>query len=204
MNIRSKAAGEEGKVLELHNHKNQQQNSSASLPLKAAMFSAFLCILFGANATAIKISFTGCGVFTTGGIRFIGGALAIFTWGLITGKKLHLEPERLLKITPLALILFLQLSLFYFGQSKTLASHGALIANLLPFVVMIMAHIFIKEDRITPKKVVGLLMGFTAVSLLFIDNGHVNSKTIEGDFLILLAVLVWGGHVVYIKRIIHN
>jgi len=174
------------------------------LPLKAAFFSAFLCMLFGANAVAIKFSLTGVGVLTSGGIRFTGGALAIFCWALCTGKPLAVNRRQIRKLAPLPFILYIQISLFYYGQSQTFASHGALLANLLPFVVMILAHFFVVGDRISVKKIIGLLFGFSAVSLLIADTSLSQSGALRGDLLILAAVVIWGGHVVYIKKIIDD
>jgi drug/metabolite transporter (DMT)-like permease len=161
-------------------------------------------MLFGANTVAIKISLTGVGVLTTGGIRFTGGAIAIFCWAVCTGKPLAVNRRQLRQLAPLPFILFTQLSLFYYGQSKTYASHGALLANLLPFVVMILAHFFVEGDRISIKKILGLLFGFSAVVLLFTSASPTQEGAILGDFLILGAVLIWGAHVIYIKTIIHN
>lgn len=178
--------------------------SGRELPLGASLFSMFLCILFGANAVAIKISLTGLGVFTTAGIRFGIAAIAIFLWALCTGRSLALAKGQFRQLIILALFFLVQLTLFYFGQSKTTASHGTLIANVLPFVVMILAHYFIPGDRFNLKKVSGLVLGFAGVVLLFFDNIALTGDALQGDLLILLAVLIWGFHVVYIKTIIEG
>ena len=162
----------------------------------------FLCILFGANAVAIKISLTGLGVFTTAGIRFGLAAVVIFLWARCTGKSLGIATGQFHHLVVLAAFFFVQLSLFYCGQSKTTASHGTLIANVLPFVVMLLAHHFIPGDTITLQKFSRLILGFTGVLILFFDTVALTSDALQGDLLILLAVLIWGCHVVYIKRII--
>jgi drug/metabolite transporter (DMT)-like permease len=180
------------------------QATSQGLPIGAAVFTIFLCTLFGANAVAIKISLTGLGIFTTAGIRFGLAALVIFLWARCTGKPLAIATNQVHQLVILAAFFFIQLSLFYFGQSKTTASHGTLIANVLPFVVMILAHYFIPGDTITLKKIAGLIFGFVGVLMLFFDKVALTSDALLGDLLILLAVLVWGCHVVYIKKIIEG
>lgn len=172
------------------------------LPLRASLFTIFLCMLFGANAVAIKISLTGLGVFTNAGIRFGIASLVIFLWARWTGKPLAVTSGQIHKLVILAMFFFVQLSLFYFGQSKTTASHGTLITNVLPFVVMILAHYFIPGDTINLKKVSGLVLGFTGVLVLFFDNAALTGDALLGDLFVLLAVLVWGCHVVYMKKII--
>lgn len=180
------------------------QGSHSTLPLGASIFTVFLCILFGANPVAVKISLKGLGVFTTAGLRFSIAAVTIFLWALYTGRPIAVKRHKLGKLVILAAILFTQFSLFYIGQNKTTASHGVLIANVLPFLVMILAHFFIPGDSITLKKFSGLVVGFSGVLLLFFDNVVLTGDALQGDLLILLAVLAWACNVVYIKSIIEE
>jgi drug/metabolite transporter (DMT)-like permease len=172
------------------------------MDLSAAVFAVFLCVLFGANAVAIKISLTGLGVFTTAGIRFGIAAMVIFLWAQLKGKPLQLTTHQLKLMLVLGVIFYFQLSLFYLGLSRTTASHGTLIANILPFVVLVLAHFFIKEERISIKKVVGLIFGFCGVLLLFGDAGHMEKEVMLGDLFVLAAVMIWGCNAIYTKRII--
>lgn len=174
------------------------------LPLNAALFTVFLCMLFGANAVAIKISLVGMGVFTTAGLRFAIAAVTIFLWALWKAKPLIINKKQALQLFVLALIFFAQMSFFYTGQGKTTASHGTLIANILPFVVMILAHFFLPGDKINTKKVVGLLLGFTGVILLFFEKTEIAAHSLEGDIFILVGVVIWGVNVVYVKNIIKD
>jgi drug/metabolite transporter (DMT)-like permease len=168
----------------------------------AVVFTVFLCVLFGANAVAIKISLTGLGVFTTAGLRFGIAAVVIFFWAKLTGKPVRLTSHQLQLMLILGVIFYVQLSLFYLGLSRTTASHGTLIANILPFVVLVLAHFFIKEERISTKKVVGLVLGFCGVLLLLGDAGHMEQEVLRGDLFVLAAVMIWGGNAIYTKRII--
>ena len=172
------------------------------LPLGASLFTMFLCILFGANAVAIKISLTGLGIFTTAGVRFGIAGMVIFLWARCTGNSLTVTPAKYRHLIILAILFYVQLSLFYFGLSKTTASHGTLIVNVLPFVVMILAHYFIPGDTINLKKIFGLILGFSGVAILFFDNIAMTGDALQGDLLVLLAVLIWGCHIIYIKKII--
>jgi len=172
------------------------------LPLGAALYTMFLCILFGANTVAVKISLTGLGVFTTAGLRFGIAALVVSLWAVCTGRPLALSRRQARQLMPLGVIFFFQLALFNFGQSMTTASHGTLISNVLPFVVMILAHFFIPGENITVQKVAGLVLGFTGVTMLFFDNIVTSGDGLKGDLFIFLAVLVWACNAVYVKKII--
>ena len=180
------------------------QVTSHGLPLGASFFTAFLCILFGANAVAVKISLTGLGVFTTAGLRFGTAAVVLCLYAVCTGKPLAIRRGLFGHVFVLAAIFFTQLSLFYFGQAKTTASHGTLISNILPFMVMLLAHVFIPGETIRRQRILGLVVGFAGVAVLFLDNLAMTGDALHGDLLILLAVMIWSGHVIYIKKIIGN
>ena len=177
---------------------------TGEMDLRASLYTVFLCILFGANAVAIKISLAGLGIFTTAGIRFSIAAVVILSWALLTGKPLRLNHRQVWQMAILGLIFFVQLSLFYIGLSKTTASHGTLIANILPFVVLILAHYFIKEEHFSTRKLGGLVLGFAGMVILFGDTFQFDESILLGDAIVLLAVLTWGGNAIYTKRIIKN
>ena len=138
---------------------NQSEPTNQDLPFVTVLFTVFLCTLFGSNAVAIKMSFGGIGVFTTAGIRFSIAAIVIFFWARATGQSLVLKKGQVHQIMILSLLFWAQLSLFYFGLSKSNASRGTLLANLVPFFILFLAHIFIPGDRITRRKFFGILLG---------------------------------------------
>jgi drug/metabolite transporter (DMT)-like permease len=162
----------------------------------------FLCMLFGANTVAVKISLTGFGVFTTAGLRFGIAAVVISLWAACTGRPLAISRRQARQLAPLGLIFLFQLALFNSGQNLTTASHGTLISNVLPFVVMILAHFFIPGESASLQKAVGLVLGFTGVAMLFLDSAVMSGDALHGDVLILLAVFVWACNAVYVKKII--
>ncbi len=168
----------------------------------AAGFTMFLCILFGANATAIKISLAGLGVFTTATIRFGCAAAVIYLWATLSGRPVRISFHQLRLMLILGLIFYVQLTLFYLGLSRTTASHGTLISNILPFVVLVLAHFFLKEEQISTRKVIGLILGFAGVLILLGDAGQLDRSALQGDLFVLAAVLVWGCNAIYTKRII--
>lgn len=181
---------------------NNQESTDSVLPLRTALFAIFLCMLFGANPVAVKVTLTGIGIFTTAALRFSISSTILFLWARHTGKPLGLTRYQFLQLSGVALLFFVQISLFYSGQNKTTASHGVLIANILPFIVMILAHFILPNDRITRRKVAGLIFGFSGVLLLFRDSLQLTAEAITGDLLLLSAVIIWGCNTIFIKRII--
>ena len=168
----------------------------------AASFTVFICMLFGANAVAIKISLEGIGVFTTAGIRFGIASVAIFLWARITGRSFEIKKEQFFQLILIAIVFTAQLSLFYLGLSKSNASRGTLLVNFQPFFTLFLAHFFIPGDRITKRKIMGILLGFAGVAFVFLEKKGVTSDFEVGDVMILAAAFLWSCNAVYTKRII--
>ena len=168
----------------------------------AAVFTVFICMLFGANAVAIKISLNGLGVFTTAGIRFSIASVAIFLWARITGRSFSIKKGQIPQLVVISVVFTAQLSLFYLGLSKSNASRGILLVNMQPFFTLFLAHFFIPGDRITKRKIMGLLMGFFGVAFVFWAGKGVTSNLNIGDMMILSAAFLWACNAVYTKRVI--
>ena len=179
-----------------------QSPSNQELPLAAMVYTIFLCTLFGSNTVAVKITFSGVGVFTTAAIRFSTAAASILFWARFTGRTIALKKGQIKQVLIFSMLFTVQLSLFYLGLSKSNASRGALLANLLPFFILFLAHFFIPGDRITRRKFLGILLGFTGVVFMFLDEQAAQAGFRTGDLIILCAVMVWACATVYLKRII--
>jgi drug/metabolite transporter (DMT)-like permease len=181
----------------------QNNLSNRELPLSGALFTGFLCTLFGANAVAIKYSLLGIGPFTAAGIRFSIAGIAIYLWARFTGRPFALQKGQVLQILIISIVFTLQLGLLYLGLGKTTASRGTLMVNLQPFFLLLLAHWFIPGDRMTKKKVLGLVMGGVGMALVFSGKTGVTADVQAGDFLMLLTSFLWAVNTVYTKRIIH-
>lgn len=179
-------------------------SAKSDMTLLPGLFIAFLTVLFGANAVAIKLALTGMGPLTTAGLRFALAAVAIACWAVATGRSFRIQPGQVFQLLIVSVAFTLQLSLFYLGLQRTYASRGVLISNLLPFFVLFLSHRFIPGEQITWKKMVGILLGFCGVAVLFSGTRGFSGSFFTGDPIILAAVAIWSGNVVYTKRIIND
>ncbi|MBC2694404.1 MAG: DMT family transporter [Desulfobacteraceae bacterium] len=181
--------------------KNTSGNNELSF--LACIYSVFLCIIFGANAVAIKISLCGLGVFTTAGLRFTIASIAICLWAKTSGLSFNIKKGQIYQLFVIGIIFTVQLSLFYLGLSKTNASRGTLVVNILPFFVLFLAHFFLAGDRITIRKIIGMVIGFAGVAFVFFEE-DVTANFQSGDLIILAAAFLWACNIIYVKRIINS
>jgi drug/metabolite transporter (DMT)-like permease len=182
----------------------EKRLSNNQMTLSSSLYAAFLCMLFGGNAVAIKFSLSGVGAFTAAGLRFTVAAVVIFLWTIFQKQSLKINKKQILQLFILSHFFIIQSAFMYMGLTKTIASHGILIINLSPFFILILAHFFIPGDNITLKKGLGMSFGFLGVVLLFFDNQPISNDLRAGDFMILFSAFFFGCNVVYAKKIIND
>ena len=179
-------------------------SDNAEMTLIPGIFIICLTVIFGGNAVAIKLALTGMGPLTTAGLRFALAAVAIACWAHLTGRSFRIQTGQAFQLLIVSIAFTVQISLFYLGLHRTYASRGVLISNLLPFVILFLSHRFIPGERITWKKMVGIVLGFTGVAFMFSGTQGFSGALHTGDLIILAAVVIWSCNVVYTKRIIND
>jgi len=86
--------------------------------------------------------------------------------------------------------------LFLHGMQWASASHAALLYALTPaFVVLI--GFFHGDGRPTWRDLAGMALAFAGVLVLLLERGlHFDPRSLQGDLLILGAVIAWAGYLV--------
>jgi drug/metabolite transporter (DMT)-like permease len=183
---------------------DKSPEGNRELSFGAALATAVLSVAFGANAVAIRLSVVSFGPLTLGGLRFCVSALIIACWARLAGRPLRVTGIQRRRILLFSLAFTVQIALFYLGVRSTLASRATLIGNLQPFLVLLLAHFFLRDERITLRRVIGMTLGFAGVAALFAEKAMLDSGLPAGDLAVLAAVVLWSGTTVYVKRIIDD
>ena len=83
----------------------------------------------------------------------------------------------------------------------TLVSNVAVLVDTNPLFTILLAAIFLREERLTWPKVIGSVIAFSGVALLTFRNGFVWGDGLLGDLLALLGAFVWAIYSVVLKRL---
>ncbi len=159
-----------------------------------------LTLSWGLNGVAAKLSNTGYDpVFLTLVRSALGGAL-VFFWCRWRGIRLF-EADGTLWPGLLAGFFFgLEFLLIFVGLDYTSAARSTLLVNSMPFWVLIGGH-FLLGERMTWRKVAGLLLAFGGRVLIFSDKlNPLGPDTLIGDLMSLGAGLSWAATYLVIKR----
>jgi drug/metabolite transporter (DMT)-like permease len=171
-----------------------------SMDAKGAALAVFLCLLFGSNALAIKLSLFGLSPYACVMIRFLVASIIILAYARFKQIPTALSVLEWGHAAAMGLIFGLQMAVFYVGITYTTVSHAGVLMNTQPFFVAIMAHFLLPDDRLTIRKISGIVLAFIGVSILFSGHGPMESGSLLGDALIIGSSFLWAAQTIYIKR----
>lgn len=159
---------------------NRNEQSLFTKPVWVAVFALTAAIVWGWAYPLIKLGFeefaitpdlTGSKILFAG-IRFSISGLIILAVARATGKSFSIR-----QTTDWWYILIFSLlnttlhyMCFYIGLSHAPGARSAILNSLSVFLVVILACIFFKSDKMTLKKTLGCLVGFAGIMALNIDS----------------------------------
>ncbi|MDF1694233.1 MAG: DMT family transporter [Saprospiraceae bacterium] len=91
---------------------------------------------------------------------------------------------------------------FFEGLKHTSPIHGSLFMVLCPILILLISAVIIKE-RITNKKIFGILIGLLGAAILIIHSGTSNDKVASfyGDALIMLNATSFALYLVLVRKL---
>lgn len=171
------------------------------LDLKAILALLILTLLWGFNYSAIKISNEGISPVFASTLRSFIASICGAIYCLRKREKLFHTDIRLFHGLMVGLLFGLEFACIYFGMLYTDSARSVVFVYLSPFVVAVGAHFFLKGDRLTFLKTMGLLIAFAGiVSVFYGKPKSAKPHMLFGDLLEITAGILWGATTLYIKR----
>ena len=171
------------------------------LDLKAIVILFILTLLWGFNYPAIKYSNQGVSPVFASALRSMIASLCGVIYCIRKGERLFHTDIRLFHGFMVGLLFGLEFACIYFGMLYTDAARSVLFVYLSPFVVAVGAHFFLKGDRLTFPKVLGLILAFAGICIVFGGRPRTAKTTmLIGDLLEITAAFFWGATTIYIKK----
>ncbi len=175
--------------------------SKEHLDSKAIIAITILTLLWGFHYTTIKISNQGISPVFASALRSIIASVCGVIYCIRKGEKLFHTDIMLFHGLMVGLLFGLEFACLYFGMLYTDAGRSVIFVYLSPFVVAVGAHLFLKGDRLTFLKVLGLVLAFAGMFLVFSGRPKAAKTTMFiGDILEITAAFLWGATTLYIKR----
>ena len=168
-----------------------------------ALIAAFLATsIYGINHTIAKEVmpiYIGSSGFIM--LRLLGATLIFWLISLFTPNE-KIEKKDFLKIL-LASILGMCINMLAFFRGLELSTpiNSGIIITLSPVLVLILSYFFLKE-KVTVKKIIGILIGFSGAVFLILNSSKtgINAPNIPlGNSFFLLNASAYAGYLIVIK-----
>ena len=175
------------------------QTSIFQRPIWVVIFALTAAISWGWAYPLIKLGFAEFEITSqmTGskmlfaGIRFAISGIIILTIAKSVNRKFSVTKG----VDWLYILVFslmntaLHYAFFYIGLSHSQGARASILNSLGTFILVLLACMFFKSDKLTIKKIIGCVVGFAGVFALNFGNGNSGSFTMLGDGMIILNAL---------------
>ena len=183
--------------------KTNEQSTIFAHPFIMVILATICCFLWGSAFPAIKLGsrwFNIAGAATGTQILFAGyrftlaGILTVVIGSILAGKILLPKKKSLKKIAVLSIF---QTSLhyfcFYIGLAHTTGVKSSILNGISVFVAILVASLIFKQEKLTPVKLFGSVLGFGGIVLVnLIGTGLDFSFRMQGEGMIILSTICYG------------
>ena len=174
-----------------------------AIGLRAASFALFLCLFWGGLTPGLKIALEGVPPIAVAGWRFLLGLIVIWLWAVAKRVTLRLPRRQWLPLLIFALIFVVQISAINIGTQKTSANYAVILLSTSPLFVAVLAHLFLHDDRLSLRKLAGLLLAFLGVASVFLETPPIR-EMLMGNLLSILSGFLLAIIYVYGKFLLRN
>jgi drug/metabolite transporter (DMT)-like permease len=176
------------------------------MDLKGAAMAVLISLLWGANTVVIKMGLEDAPPLRLAWMRFVVGGVVICLWAWATGRfaGFRIEPGEWRPLIFLGLLFSVQMTATNVGTWLTSASHASVLLNLYAVHTVVLAHFLIPGDRLTARKLAGVLVAYSGIVLLGARQVTRGSPTLLGDVGVTVAGVLLAERTVYLARAVQR
>ena len=176
------------------------------MDLKGAAVAVLISVLWGANTVVIKMGLEEAPPLRLACMRFVVGGAVICLWAWATGRfaGFRIEPAEWRPLALLGLLFSVQMAATNVGTWLTSAAHASVLINLYAVHTVVLAHFLIPGDRLTIRKLAGVLIAYSGIVLLGTRQVAHGSPTLLGDVVVTVAGVLLAERTVYLARAVQR
>jgi drug/metabolite transporter (DMT)-like permease len=150
-----------------------------------------LCLIWGSTWLFIKLGLEDLPPLTFAGIRFVIASLILLVLLRIRKQSLPNTRRDWLLLAAVGVMAFsLNYGLLFWGEQYISSGLAALLQATAPAFGLVIAHFYLPEEKMTPAKIVGVLIGVVGVGVIFSSQLSVaGPKALAGSLALLLSAV---------------
>jgi drug/metabolite transporter (DMT)-like permease len=176
------------------------------MDVTGAALALLISIFWGISPVTVKLAFEDIAPIRLAVWRFGLGGVAIMGWAWFSGQldAFRVKREEVRTLVVVGLILALQVGCINFGTKRTSAAHAAVILNSYAVHIVVLAHFLIPGDRLTLRRLSGILVAYAGILTLFVRQPEGAGVTLLGDLLVFASSILLAERTVYLARAVHR
>jgi drug/metabolite transporter (DMT)-like permease len=174
--------------------------------LRGALLALLLSLFWGGNPVAIKLGLEDAPPLRLAWMRFVLGGVVIALWAWLTGRLAGVRVRRA-EIRPLLIVTLLfvaQIGSMNIGTALTSAAHSAIVLNLYAVHTVVLSHFLIPGDRLTSRRLLGVVVAYAGIVVLFARQAAPGSSSLLGDGIMFVSGFLLAERTVYLARVVRQ
>jgi len=182
-----------------------------SVSLRTALLALLTVALWGANPVAVSYSVDTLPPIAVAAVRFALATLFMYFWCRYERSDVVLRTGQAVPALVAGVGMAVQIGTFNVGVAWSNSSHASMMINTFVFWVVLIEHFITRGDRLTARKLAGLILAFGGIVLLMATStssasasgaGPRDQPTLMGDAVLLLSAFVLAVKLVYVKNVL--
>ncbi|MBU2493585.1 MAG: EamA family transporter [Bacteroidetes bacterium] len=170
--------------------------------IKIGLAYVLICLLWGSTWMVIRIGLETLTPMIYAGTRFLLASIFIYIIMRMRGTKLQKDKASLNLYWIMGIFSFvIPFWLVYWAEQFIPSGLTSIIFAVYPFFVIIFTRIIIKDEKIGPYKIIGVLLGFLGIIIIFMRDISIDfSSSFWGMLAILSSAVIQAAIAVIIKK----
>jgi drug/metabolite transporter (DMT)-like permease len=159
--------------------------------MKARIVWLILCGIWGSTWLFIKLGLKDLPPFTFAGIRFLFASTILLLVIFARGVRWPRKRSEWLVIAVVGLLQFtLNYGLVFWGEQRISSGLAAVLQSTFPAFGLVLAHFYLPDERITRRRIVGVLFGVAGVAVIFSNQLTIAGKgALLGSIALVMSAL---------------
>lgn len=161
--------------------------------------------MWGGSFMLIKIAGTDYPPMTMTALRLVGGTALLFAVTIRLGERFQLRAGTVVTIVLAGLFgNALPFSLITWGETTVEAGLAAILMGIMPIATVLLAHFFSDNERLTSRKLIGVVIGFAGL-LILSGPAVLHDLGTDGirQLAIVSAAVCYAISAILTKRLVH-
>lgn len=157
--------------------------------MKARLVWLFLCGIWGSTWLFIKVGLNDLPPLSFAAIRFVIAVTILWVIVALRGLRVPRSGHDLMLLAATGVLGFtINYGLIFWGEQYISSGLAAVLQSTIPVFGLLFAHLHLPAERMTPKKVLGVILGVIGVGIIFSNQLNLSgSRALAGCVAIVIS-----------------